>query len=102
MTTIQVTPNVHVTSDDIDAATDAVINGTIGTANGEYPDDVAVAVAAQWQSPGPVGHVLAAFASGRPVERVALSADIVATGRGTFPMWPRDLECLATWLINHD
>ena len=77
-----------------------VIDQTIDTANGELTDGAARCVAAQWQSPGVVGSVLAALASGAEVDDQKLYDDIAATARQARPMWPAELECLATWAIN--
>ena len=72
------------------------------TPNGEMPDSMARTVASWYQSSGSVGSVLAAFASGRDVDRDALFEDIAATARAQNPMWPAELEYLATWLLNHE
>ena len=87
---------------DATAEVAAVIAGTIETDNGELSDGAAKAIAAAWQSPGTVGNVLASLASGHAVNRWALGDDITATGRQADPMWPTELECLATWAINYD
>ena len=78
--------------------------GDLRAANGELTADMARTVARWYQSPGPVGHVLAALASGRTVSRDALLDDISATGRECdwgrirpgkgAPGW---LDLLATW-----
>ena len=74
--------------------------------NGEFSDTAARTVASWWQSPGTIGSVLSALASGLPVGRDELLDDISATAREamskTHPGWPRELEMLSTWVINHD
>jgi len=78
-----------------------VIDGTIATENGELSDAAAKTIAAWWQSPGTIGSQLAALASGCAVDRDALCEDIAASGRTAMPMWPRELELMATWAANH-
>lgn len=78
----------------------------VNTAHGrhEVSDARALTIASWWQSPGSVGHVMAALASGLPVEVEALLDDIAAT-HNSFTSWrPSDLralDMLATWAINH-
>ena len=72
------------------------------TPNGEMPDSMARTVASWYQSSGSVGSVLASLASGSDVARDALAEDIAATARTQNPMWPVELEYLATWLLNHE
>lgn len=73
----------------------------------EVEPETAVTIASWWQSPGSIGHVLAAFASGAAVSKSDLLDDIAATrnahGYHTFDMLPSDkraLDCLGTFVIN--
>jgi len=79
----------------------AVALGTIPTENGELSDAAAKTIASWWQSSGTVGSALASLASGAAVDRDYLYEDIGATGRTAMPMWPRELEMMATWCLNH-
>ena len=67
----------------------------------EISDAVAVTVASWHQSPGTVGRVLAALASGATVEHDELADDIYMTrgqiGQGSVNR--RDLDQLSTWAI---
>lgn len=73
----------------------------------EVDDHVALAIAAQWQSPGTVGAVLASLASGHTVGVTELLDDIYHTRReaenartlSTFD--DLCLGMLATWALNH-
>ena len=69
------------------------------TDNGEISDSMARTIAGWYQSPGSVGSMLAALASGCRVEFDALYEDIAATGRAH--NWPVELEYMATWALNH-
>jgi hypothetical protein len=67
----------------------------------EVSDSVALGIASMWQSPGTVGHVLASFASRRPVSLSDLLEDIRMT-RATERMPADDekaLDMLATYAI---
>jgi hypothetical protein len=75
---------------------------------GEIEPETAVTIAAMWQSPGTVGHVLAGFASGAPVDREELLDDIYRTrkteGYFTGGMSAADkdaLDCLSTFVIHY-
>jgi hypothetical protein len=89
----------HVSSDE------AYAQVTARYGSDEIDPAVAVTIASWWQSPGSVGQHLAAFASGAPVDDVALLDDIAATRREQgYPvgMAPRDrkaLDMLATFVI---
>lgn len=90
------------TSADVAAELIAVERGMSYTENGEISDMAARTIASWWQSSGAVGSVLASLASGCAVSRDELIEDIAMTGRTASPMWPRELEMLATWALNHD
>jgi hypothetical protein len=63
---------------------------------------VAVAIASWYQSPGAIGSVLAAFASGTEVNRTELLDDISRTVSSDYSgEWPVELELLSTFVINH-
>jgi hypothetical protein len=64
-------------------------------------DGAARTIAAGWQSPGTVGHVLATLASGLPVELEELRADLDATRRQDRPglFGARELDALEWWAI---
>lgn len=87
-----------------------VLAGTASTENGELSDAAARTVASWWPKSifTQFGSVLQDFSWGREVDRDELLEDISATARslmGTreFPNgWPRNLELLSTWVINHD
>ncbi len=71
----------------------------------DIAESTAVTIAAWWQSPGSVGHVLAAFASGAQVSAQELLDDIDATrrheGYHTGAMAPPDrqaLDCLESFV----
>jgi hypothetical protein len=73
----------------------------------EVDDHVALAIAAMWQSPGTIGHVLASLASGHTVKVSDLLDDIhhtrrEATDNGTLTS-ADDLQLgmLATWALTH-
>jgi hypothetical protein len=57
-------------------------------------------IAAQWQSPGTIGRVLAAYASGVPVSRDALWLDIDQTLHHDNPQGQdrAELEALREWV----
>jgi len=68
----------------------------------EIADEAAVTIAAWWQSPGTVGHVLAALASGVRVDLDDLLDDIRLTRKEATTSTDRnDLDCLATWALHH-
>lgn len=73
----------------------------------EITDETAVSIAAWYQSPGTVGHVLASLASHMPVDVEALLDDIARTRQGVSDSNGERyfeyacLDCLATWAINH-
>lgn len=77
-----------------------VVAGTTLSDDGEITDATARTIASWWQSPGSIGGALAALASGATVDRAALLEDINLTGRTASPMWPEELECLATWAMS--
>lgn len=69
----------------------------------EICDAAAVTIAAWWQSPGSIGHVLATFASGLPVTSDDLIGDIVATMANDHP-GEREAACLdalASYAMTH-
>lgn len=73
----------------------------------EVDDSVAVALASWYQSPGSVGRILAALASGTVVGFQELMDDIHATRReidrhneADAPTMRRQLDMLATWVID--
>lgn len=72
--------------------------------NREVSGACAVTIASWWQSPGPVGRVLAAFASGSEVDRSELSEDVSRTILHEYDSAePRDrlaLDMLGTWVLN--
>src|SRR5512145_2721100 len=70
----------------------------------EIDDSVAVAIASWYQSPGGIGHILAAFASGTVVGFRELMDDIHATRREVdrhnepdAPTMRKQLDMLGTW-----
>lgn len=69
----------------------------------EISDSSARAIAAQYQSSGKVGSVLASLASGLPVNSHDLYDDISNTFFLDCPVSEDNivLGCLATWLLNH-
>ncbi|MCV7247727.1 hypothetical protein H7J07_05740 [Mycobacterium koreense] len=73
----------------------------------EISPETAVAVASWWQSPGPIGAVLASFASGMEVSRDALLADIAGSRRvrchnaGMAEHEHRELDALAEFVRRH-
>jgi len=100
MATIQIT-EPPLSAEEVRAEILTVIDGTATTENGELSDAVARTIAAWWQSSGTVGSLLASLACGHAVDRDALYEDIAASGRTAMPMWPRELELMATWALNH-
>jgi hypothetical protein len=66
----------------------------------EISDDVAAAIAAGYQSPGTVGHVLASLASGVTVEHTDLLDDIAATYRTVARSDRFPLDMLSTWTLD--
>ena len=73
----------------------------------EIDDHVAVALAAWYQSPGSIGHVLAALASGATVTHDDLADDIYATRREIIRHDEagrdeslRHIDMLSTWAID--
>lgn len=90
---------------DIYADVAAVYGNDMGV---ELTRGSAVNIAAWWQSPGAIGHVLAQFASGLPTDRAELLDDIHATrtagGYFNGTMAERDknaLDCLSTFVIHY-
>ena len=77
-----------------------VVAGTTLSDCGEISDATARTIASWWQGPGSIGGDLAALASGATVDRSRLIEDINLTGRTASPMWPEELECLATWAMS--
>lgn len=100
MSSIQI-PNEMAPEAQVREELERVERGTIDTENGEISDEVAKTIASWWQSSGTVGSALASLASGAAVDRDYLYEDIAATGRTALPMWPRELEMMATWALNH-
>ena len=81
--------------------TDVVAQVTECYGRDEISDDVAAAIAAGYQSPGTVGHVLAALASGARVDYDELAADIARTYRAMPDTADRmALDMLSTWLLD--
>lgn len=60
-------------------------------------DAAAVTIAAWWQSPGSIGHVLASFASGCEIDRADLAEDIARTER-EIEQPTAELDALSAWL----
>jgi hypothetical protein len=81
--------------------TDAVAQITDRYGRDEISDDVAAAIAAAYQSPGTIGHVLAALASGARVDYDEIAADIARTYRAAPDTADRmALDMLSTWLLD--
>lgn len=84
---------------------DAVLQADARQGVCEIEPAAALAIAAAWQSPGTVGHVLASFASGAPVSVSDLLRDIYLTRLDVGYVSPRQgvaLDMLATFAMNHD
>lgn len=109
MNTIQTTEPILSTADAMDD-----MNAVLAGHASEVSDATARTIASWWQSPGAVGCILAALASGRPVERGDLLDDISATARDAkLPGWTSttgtrasqqdadSLNLLSTWTLNH-
>lgn len=111
MSTITVAADVVMATEDAARAdVTYVITGQEGfplSDRREIRDSTALAIAADWQSPGAVGRYLAQLASTRRVVVEDLLDDIHRSrewARDEGTITPRDeqhLSCLATWAMNH-
>lgn len=100
---IHVTYSALLSSEEVEAQLDKAEAGTIETPNGEISDSAARTIAHVW---GRLGSVMSHLALGIPVVREDLLDDISTTARmamgRTHQGWPRELEHLSTWVINHE